>query len=153
VLPPTHQKANTAVLFPFSLSRFPLFVQCCHISRQRPSTQHGHGFPHFFLSLFLPTSPQRMYQPPLIMRLLFCSSFEALANTQEEEKKLVLFSFSFWTASALDGAQGRTAWRGSGLKMECMSITAILEEGRVSSGDPFGWHSVCLFLLLFRRRG
>jgi hypothetical protein len=77
-----------------AFSKFPYlvflcFVQCCHTSRQRPSTQHGHGFSQpFFIFLFLATSPQRMYQPPLIMRLLFFGSpFEAFANTQEEEEK------------------------------------------------------------------
>ena len=131
MLPPTHHpKGQHGGALPhFSLFRFPLFVHYYYYHYWPSITakyrrQHGHGFPQFFVSCY--QAPKNV--PTLFITCLLSGTpFEAFANTQEE-KKLVSFFLSLWTASALNGVKGRTAWKIGFSKMECMSITAILEE-------------------------
>ena len=49
----------------------------------------------------------------------------------KKKKKSQFFPFHFWTASALNGGSREDCMEDRVLKMECMSITAIL-EGRVA---------------------
>ena len=112
---------------------FPYFVFLCSstttattgpLSRQRPSTAWAWLF-QIFVSCY--QAPKECTNPLHHVPPFWFPSFEALANTQEEEEKPVL-SFSLLDSIGSQWGQREDCMEDRGLKMECMSITAILEK-------------------------
>jgi hypothetical protein len=115
----------------------------------------GMVFLIFFFCFLLP-APKECTKPPLVAFLPFLFPFEALANTRGgEEEKLVLSFLLPWTASALNGAKGRTALR-MGFKKEMYEYYSYIRRrescilGRLPEMLADALSS---FLLLFRRGG